>query len=204
MVLRRRRVHMQFQTLVRRSVIAIAGCVSAVAIVAQTNPPKPAITAPHGVSPNAVFEQYCVFCHNAKLKTAGLDLQGFDPTAVGAHPDVWEKAARKLRTREMPPPGLPRPDDATYLQAADRVEAALDTAAAAHPKPGSVPVHRLNRVDMPPPSTTCWDSQSTPKSCSRPTMKRRRVSTIWRAFSPSLPCSSRIIYPPPIPSAGSP
>ncbi len=56
------------------------------------------------------LDRYCVTCHNEKLKTAGLSLEQIDPTRVGRDPDTWEKVARKLRTHEMPPPGLPRPD----------------------------------------------------------------------------------------------
>ena len=47
----------------------------------------------------------------------------------------------------MPPPGLPRPDQATYEQLASTLETALDEAAAADPRPGRVVVHRLNRTE---------------------------------------------------------
>ena len=57
-----------------------------------------------------VLDRYCITCHNQTLKTAGLVLDGFDMTSVGRDADTWERVARKLRTREMPPPGLPRPD----------------------------------------------------------------------------------------------
>jgi hypothetical protein len=33
---------------------------------------------------------------------------------VPSHADVWEKVIRKLRTRQMPPVGEPRPDDTAY------------------------------------------------------------------------------------------
>ena len=56
-----------------------------------------------------------------------------------------EKVARKFRTGEMPPPGLPRPDSSTYSAIAVQLETALDAAAAAKPNPGRVAVHRLNR-----------------------------------------------------------
>ncbi len=95
----------------------------------------------------AVIQQYCVTCHNAKLKTAGLQLDSLDIGRIGEHPEVWEKVARKLRTGEMPPPRMPRPDKATYVNATAELEAALDTAAAAKPNPGRVPVHRLNRAE---------------------------------------------------------
>src|SRR5262249_29988463 len=51
------------------------------------------------------------------------------------------------RTREMPPPGLPRPDQATYDTLATMVEDTLDRAAADNPQAGRVPVHRLNRTE---------------------------------------------------------
>ena len=70
-----------------------------------------------------------------------------DPAHVGDAAEAWEKVARKLRTREMPPPGRPRPDDGTYRAAAAALESALDSASAARPNPGRVPVHRLNRTE---------------------------------------------------------
>src|SRR5690349_3972207 len=49
------------------------------------------------------LDRYCVGCHNDRLRTGGLSLQTLDPAEAGAHAEVWEKVARKLRTREMPP-----------------------------------------------------------------------------------------------------
>jgi hypothetical protein len=95
----------------------------------------------------AVIQQYCNGCHNAKLKTAGLVLDVTDLERIGDHPDLWEKVARKLRTGEMPPSGMPRPDKATYARIAAELEAALDAGAAAKTNPGRVPVHRLNRAE---------------------------------------------------------
>jgi mono/diheme cytochrome c family protein len=94
-----------------------------------------------------VINKYCVTCHNAKLKTAGLQLDSLDIDHVGDRADLWEKVARKLRTGEMPPAGLPRPDKATYANATAELESALDAAAAARPNPGRVAVHRLNRAE---------------------------------------------------------
>ena len=71
-----------------------------------------------------------------------LDLQH-----VGGDAEVWEKVARKFRTHEMPPPGAPRPDKATYDAVTAHLERALDAAIAAKPNPGHVPVHRLNRTE---------------------------------------------------------
>ena len=49
--------------------------------------------------------------------------------------------------REMPPPGAPRPDDATYRTTVATLETALDIVAEGSPHPGRVPVHRLNRTE---------------------------------------------------------
>jgi hypothetical protein len=94
-----------------------------------------------------MIDRYCVTCHNARLKTAGLALDGVDVTRVGDRPDVWEKVARKLRTHEMPPPGMPRPDEATANGVRQWLESSLDAAAVAAPQPGRVMVHRLNRAE---------------------------------------------------------
>jgi mono/diheme cytochrome c family protein len=95
--------------------------------------------------PRAVIDKYCIGCHNQKLKTAGLALDTLDLLHPGGHTQEWEKVVRKFRTGEMPPPGLPRPDSATYAAMAVQLETALDAAAAAKPNPGRVAVHRLNR-----------------------------------------------------------
>jgi Protein of unknown function (DUF1592)/Protein of unknown function (DUF1588)/Protein of unknown function (DUF1587)/Protein of unknown function (DUF1585)/Protein of unknown function (DUF1595) len=58
---------------------------------------------------------------------------------------VWEKVLRKLRARDMPPPGVPHPDNATYDSLASHLETALDRGAAARPNPGRPAAYRLNR-----------------------------------------------------------
>ena len=94
-----------------------------------------------------MLDRYCVTCHNTRLKTAGLQLDTLDADHVTSDVDTWEKVARKLRTREMPPANAPKPDRDTYERAASTLEAALDSAAAANPNPGRVIVHRLNRTE---------------------------------------------------------
>src|SRR5262245_39455061 len=66
------------------------------------------------VVPRSVLDKYCVACHNERLKTAGLLLDKADVGQVGANAELWERVVRKLRSGEMPPPGSPRPDTATY------------------------------------------------------------------------------------------
>jgi mono/diheme cytochrome c family protein len=111
----------------------------------QAAPPvTPSATA--AVS-RALIDKYCVTCHNQKLKTAGLALDGLDILNVGEAAPEWEKVVRKLRSAAMPPPGLPRPDKASYHELISNLAAALDRAASGHPNPGRPPIHRLNRVE---------------------------------------------------------
>jgi mono/diheme cytochrome c family protein len=94
-----------------------------------------------------VLNRYCITCHNERLKTAGLELDKQDLGNVQAGAAVWEKVVRKLRTRAMPPAGMPRPDEATYDSLASHLETELDRVAAAKPNPGRPGVHRLNRTE---------------------------------------------------------
>jgi hypothetical protein len=89
-------------------------------------------------------------CHNEKLRTAQLILakDKVDVENVSAGAEVWEKVLRKLRAGEMPPIGLPRPDQATYDSIITYLETELDRAAAANPNPGrKSSMHRLNRLE---------------------------------------------------------
>lgn len=105
---------------------------------------EPAVAACRG----ALVGKFCVGCHNARLKTGGIVLEGLDPAGVGTHADVWEKVARKVRAGSMPPVGVPRPDDATFTAFVDTLEKDLDRASATNVNPGRRPsVHRLNRAE---------------------------------------------------------
>jgi mono/diheme cytochrome c family protein len=100
------------------------------------------------VERQAVLNQYCVTCHNQKLRTAGLALDRPDVADASANAEVWEKVIAKLRAGSMPPPGRPRPDAATYHDVAISLENDIDRAWAAAPNPGRVSaVHRLNRAE---------------------------------------------------------
>ena len=94
-----------------------------------------------------VLQRYCAACHNARLQTAGLVFEAIDLAQPSDAVEVWEKVVRKLRGRTMPPPGRPRPDDATYESFAAWLETALDRASAANPDPGRPLLHRMNRAE---------------------------------------------------------
>src|SRR6266545_3375688 len=95
-----------------------------------------------------VIDRYCVSCHNDSLKAAGLALNTLAAHGVDQNPEVWEKVVRKLRARQMPPVGMPRPDEAGYEAVVLSLETLLDRAAAAKPNPGRTDTfRRLNRTE---------------------------------------------------------
>jgi hypothetical protein len=110
-------------------------------------PPPPGARLDRAAVQNFVT-RHCTSCHNGELKKAGLDLDALSAGGVAARPEVWEKVARKLAARQMPPAGRPRPDERTYESFVAALEADLDRVAAARPDPGRTPtLRRLNRTE---------------------------------------------------------
>jgi hypothetical protein len=98
-----------------------------------------------GAAQRALLNQYCVTCHNERVKTANLMLDALDVARIGDNAAVWEKVVRKLRAGMMPPAGSRRPDRATYQSLISWLENELDRNATVHaPPPG---LHRLNRTE---------------------------------------------------------
>jgi len=93
-----------------------------------------------------MLNTYCVGCHNARLKTGGLVLEGLSTQQVAADAVVWEKVLKKLRGRLMPPPGLPQPPQKDIDAFRAHMENALDKQARG-PTAGYVPIQRLNRTE---------------------------------------------------------
>jgi hypothetical protein len=127
------------------AVLSAAGSGVCLAGPQQESGDVPAASSP---SSRTAIEQYCIACHNDSVKTAGLSLAKVNSENPGENPEEWEKVVRKLRARQMPPIGLPRPDEGTYKAVISSIEASLDRAAAAHPNPGrSDTFRRLNRTE---------------------------------------------------------
>ena len=95
----------------------------------------------------AVLKDYCVSCHNTKLKTGALELESRNLSRLDQDPAIWESVVRKLRTGMMPPQSARRPDRATLDAVAGWLEVGLDRAAAQAPNPGSPSLHRMNRQE---------------------------------------------------------
>ena len=122
------------------------GVAAAVAAVLPSPAARAQVFGPRHAS--ETIDTYCAICHNDQLRTAGLVLDPAEVTRIPGNAERWEKVLRKLRTASMPPPGLPRPDEATYKSLAAFVQNELDRAAAAKPEPGKVPsMHRLTRTE---------------------------------------------------------
>ena len=111
------------------------------ALPGQQAAPSP---APH----TNLVNQYCVSCHNEQTRTAGLALDDLISRPVAENAPTWEKVARKLGARHMPPEGAPRPDESVYESVLSALEASLDSAAAARPDPGRTDTfRRLTRTE---------------------------------------------------------
>jgi len=116
-----------------------------------TTAPSTQASNPESRIPNpgvkATIDQYCVTCHNARLKSGDLVLENADVAHLANNVEVWEKVVRKLRAGVMPPQGARRPDEATMHGLIASLETSLDQAAEARPNPGRPLLHRLNRAE---------------------------------------------------------
>jgi hypothetical protein len=132
----------------RHSIYAIATAgLAFFTVVAFGFQDKPAI-ASSGTPAGELVNKYCVSCHNQRLKTANLMLDRADSDHVANSAESWEKVIVKLRSRAMPPSGMPRPDNATYDSVADWLASEIDRAAVTHVNPGrTASLHRLNRAE---------------------------------------------------------
>src|SRR6202165_2001633 len=121
-----------------------------VAVAGAVLLPAATLPAENSASPaahRATLDQYCVVCHSGPTPPAGLNLQALDIGNLEDNGGIWEKLLRKLRNREMPPAGMPRPDAATYDGLVKYIETERDRLAQVKPNPGRPTLHRLNRAE---------------------------------------------------------
>ncbi len=116
--------------------------------VGLTAPSRAQDSEPAAAPHRRLVDQYCSACHNAESKTAGLALDPASSQPLSEHTAIWERVVRKLRARQMPPLGAPRPDEATYEGVLAALTSSLNAAAAADPNPGRVDTfRRLTRTE---------------------------------------------------------
>ena len=95
----------------------------------------------------ALLDQYCISCHNERLRTGDLVLDTIDLAHIGDTAEIWEKVVRKLRSGLMPPSPRPQPNRKTSDSFRGWLENELDRAAT-EPDPGRIDAfHRLNRTE---------------------------------------------------------
>src|SRR3954471_16585047 len=94
----------------------------------------------------STVQSYCFGCHNEGVRAGNLFLDKLGPGSVSKHPEIFEKVVRKLRGRQMPPPGTPQPSQREIDALVGWLESTLDEASKAQPA-GRVAVQRLNRTE---------------------------------------------------------
>jgi mono/diheme cytochrome c family protein len=147
------------------SVVKVALCIAVALAAAVTTAVLAQVGQSGAPAARRTVDTYCVGCHNSKAKAGGVALDALSldtspslgPIAVREHADVWEKVLRKLRGRQMPPPGSRQPDQKEIDTFVAWMEATLDapevSSAAGPPhrrqaKTGQVPIQRLTRTEF--------------------------------------------------------
>ena len=71
------------------------------------------------------LEEYCLNCHEGPDEKGDTDLEEALFGDFSTQIAVWEKTARQLRARQMPPLDRKRPSDAQYDELAYAIESAI-------------------------------------------------------------------------------
>src|SRR5499427_7099114 len=74
----------------------------------------------------STIEAYCFGCHNKYVRAGNLLLDELGAASVPEHPEIFEKAVRKLRGRQMPPPGITQPSQQEVDALIGWLESTLD------------------------------------------------------------------------------
>src|SRR6516165_3393455 len=94
----------------------------------------------------STIETYCFGCHNEFVRAGNLFLNQLNAGSVREHPEIFEKAVRKLNGRQMPPPGAPQPSQKEVDALINWLVSTLDETGKTH-LAGHVGVERLNRTE---------------------------------------------------------
>ena len=121
-------------------IVVVAAVVSS---GAQAPAAQPAAAPQHP----PLLSQYCITCHNQRLKTGGLMLDTMDFDHVEKDAATWEKVVRKIRTGMMPPSGARRPERPVLDAFATDLEGRLDKVVPAGLNLDAPSLHRLNRTE---------------------------------------------------------
>ena len=133
-----------------RVVGGLAAVAVAVALVAQLGatiaPSQAPVAAAATVDAQRAFvQQYCVGCHNERVKNGGFSWTELDVARPDHNAKRAEDVIRKVRAGLMPPAGAKRPDPAALAAFSTALGIRLDEMAAAAPFYKAPELHRLNR-----------------------------------------------------------
>ncbi|HET9220239.1 MAG TPA: DUF1592 domain-containing protein [Terriglobia bacterium] len=94
-----------------------------------------------------VLRGTCVQCHNENLASGGVNLKPLERReSFAAEREQWETVLRKLKTGEMPPPAVQKPEGLASMVRV--IESELDRLDRnTRPDPGRVTARRLNRTE---------------------------------------------------------
>lgn len=117
------------------------------AVLTSRSPSVQASTASFEKDLQPLLANHCTACHNDQLASGGLDLAKFStPRSIIQNREGWERILQKVRTGEMPPPGLPRLPAAQIGTLVKFVQYEFEKADRnVKPDPGRVTARRLNR-----------------------------------------------------------
>lgn len=117
--------------------------------VAKSRPAyHPPTAAAFDAATKSLFEYTCGECHNSTELAGGLDVALFKaPESITTDPERWELILAKLKSGEMPPPDVERPEAEikTLVSFLETEFARAD--ASMRPDPGRVTARRLNRAE---------------------------------------------------------
>jgi mono/diheme cytochrome c family protein len=110
--------------------------------------PRPPSHATFAAATKVLFEETCSECHNSTDLAGGFDVGLYTSVdSLAADRDRWDLVLRKLKSQEMPPEDVPRPEQEinTLVKFLEGEFARAD--AAMRPDPGRVTARRLNRAE---------------------------------------------------------
>jgi len=135
----------------KKALIVIVGLGLAAVFVATPKPQGAAgvaqTSSATGTAQLETMKQYCATCHSDKAKMAGVSFEGVTAASIAEHPEVFEKAVKKVRGRVMPPPGAKQPDAKSADALVAFLEDTLDKSDTKQHIRDKIVLHRLNRKE---------------------------------------------------------
>jgi mono/diheme cytochrome c family protein len=108
----------------------------------------PPAEAAFGAATKSLFEETCSECHNGTDLAGGLDVSLFtSPESLVAERERWDAILTKLKSQEMPPDDILRPEKEIETLVAFLEKEFTRADAAMAPDPGRITARRLNRAE---------------------------------------------------------